>query len=366
MPSSTHVSNANVSVLLQALATPGAGFGTVTLLVDEAQGTGNPLNAGARYQDFASAAEAATAQAASEITAEVEDAIGVAFSQALQPTKVRVCRVDTAGGETYSDALTALESEGLTDLWMLCMDSRVPATQIALSTTIESKAGAYFLFLQADDADWKTAGTAAAWTGASEAYEHSGIAWHSTDAEWGEVALAVRNLAFDPDQTSVGWEKDVANVGAYAAYVTATQRTNMITNDIAVMGTWGSSDFWFDNVVNRNGRPVKEMLTAAWYRARLKERIQTMHQREAAAGRAVLVAQSGMTQLLSVIEGLNADAVAASHFVPGQVVTTPQPITAADISAQRLRAVVEAQVGTAARVFDVDGYFSQTAVVEVA
>ena len=135
-----------------------------------------------------------------------------------------------------------------------------------------------------------------------------------------------------------------------------------IDNNAAVLGTWGSSDYWYDAVRNFEGRPLKEALTAAWYKARVDEAVQTMHQREASFGRAVLVAESGMAQVIGVISGVNATAVNAGHFVPGQVIVTGQPITAADISAQRLRVVVEAQVGTAVRTFTFDSYLSQTAV----
>ena len=363
--SSSHVSNANITVLLQALATPGAGFGVVTHLVDEAQGTGNPLNGGARFQDFASTTEGAAAVVAGEISAEVQLAITAAFSQDLQPASFRVCRVDTGGGESYSDALTLLEAEGLTDLWMLTMDTRVTATQLLLAATVEALGNQYFLLLQASDADWKTAGIAAAMTAAA-AYKYSGVVYHDVATTWADVALAVRNLAFDPDETSIAWEKNVSSVVLYSAFVTATQRTNMLANSIAVLGTWGSSDFWYDGVVSFEGRPLKELLTSAWYAARVSEAIQTLHQRESVAGRVVLVSASGMEQTRAAVESVNATGIAANHFNPGQVVTTPQPITAADITARRLRIVVEAQVGTGARVFNVTANLSQTEVVATA
>tara|TARA_R110000868_G_scaffold11289_8_gene55243 strand:- start:3722 stop:4831 length:1110 start_codon:yes stop_codon:yes gene_type:complete len=368
MPSSSHVSNINHTVLLQALATPGAGFGTVTLLVDEAQGTGNPLKgwtvgpvAVVRYQDFSSADETAAAVAASDITAEVKAFVDVGFMQDKPVEKVRVCRVNTAGGESYADALVALRSEDLTDLWMLCSDLRVPATLVALALAVEAYGGEHFLLVEDDDADWLTAGIPTAWVDVA-AYRWSGVAYHDVTTAAAALAIATRNLAFDADVTSVGWEKDVKGVAAYAAFVNTTERKEAIDNNAAVLGTWGSSDYWYDAVRNFEGRPLKEALTAAWYKARVDEAVQTMHQREASFGRAVLVAESGMSQVIGVISGVNATAVNAGHFVPGQVIVTGQPITAADISAQRLRVVVEAQVGTAVRTFTFDSYLSQTAV----
>lgn len=361
MPSSSHVSNVNHTVLLAALATPGAGFGTVTLLVDEAQGTGNALG-GARYLDFADYSEAQTAQTAGNITAEVLAACNVVFSQQIAPSKFRVCRVDTAGGESYTDALSALELEGLTDLWMLAMDSRTPATQLALAATVEALGGKYALALYEDDADWLTSGRPAAWS-AADAYRWAFVAYHDATTAWPALGVAVRNLAFDPDETSVGWEKDVKGIAAYSTYLSSTQRDNAIDNGIAVMGTWGPYDNWYDGVKNFEGRPMKEVLTAAWFKVRASERLQTMHAREAVAGRAILADSGGMSQFHSVIEGLCSDAVDAKHFVAGQYTITDQPITAADISAEQLRIVVEAQVGTQVRKFNITSNLSQTAVV---
>ena len=369
MPSSSHVSNINHTVLLQALATPGAGFGTVTLLVDEAQGTGNPLKplspgpGNQRYQDFSSADETAAAFAAvpSQISAEVKAMVDVGFMQDKPVEKVRVCRVDTGGGESYADALVALRTQGLKDLWMLCSDLRDPATLVPLAIAVEAYGGEHFLLVEDDEADWLTSGVPAAWSAVS-AFRWSGVAYHDVTTAAAALAISTRNLAFDADVTSVGWEKDVKGVAAYASYVTTTERGYAIGNNAAVLGTWGSSDYWYDAVRNFEGRPLKECLTASWYKARVDEAVQTMHQREAAAGRAVLVAESGMSQVIATIAGVNATAVNAGHFVPGQVIVTPQPITAADISAQRLRVVVEAQVGTAVRTFTFTSYLSQTAV----
>ena len=360
MPSSSHVSNINHTVLLQALATQGAGFGTVTLFVDQA--AGNPLSGGARFQDFFSVDDADAAQVAGEISAGTVDIIDVAFAQRVQPAKFRVCRIDTAGGESHADALTALRAEGLSDVWMLVTDSRTVSEQLNLAAAVETYGGEHACMLQSNDADWLTGGFPGAWS-AIEENVWTAMVYHDSTAEFLDVACAVRNLAFDPDETSVPWEKDVAGVAAYTSYVPPAQRNFAFTNNIAIMGTWGSSDYWVDRVVSQEGRPLKELLTASWYKARVNESIQTMHQRELAAGRAVLVSQQGMSQLVGAIESVNGTAVAAGHFNPGQVVTTPQPITDADISNQRLRATTEAQVGTGARVFTITSNLSQTAVV---
>jgi len=365
--SSSHVPNVSITVLLQSLATPGAGFGTVTLMVDEAQGTGNTLGpvGTVRFLDFADFSEVQTARTSGLITAEVEAAGLVAFSQQPAPSKWRVCRVDTAGTttlETYTSALTALEAEAgvAGDLYGFCMDSRVPTAQIPFATTLEAKK--FALLLQDNDADWKTASDPAAWTSATE-FAKSGHVYKDADSEWLDVGAMVANLAFDPDSQSVPWERRIRGVAAEGTFITATERNNIITNDSALLGTWGSTDFWLDNVVTFDGRPFYERLSADWFEARVSEAIQTMHQRESDAGRKVLVSQSGMAQLVSTVQGVVTTAESAQHFTPGQSVITPEAITDADRTARRLRLGVLAQIGISARLFTITANLSTTPVI---
>ncbi len=288
MASSSHVSNVTVNVTLQALATPGAGFGTVTLMVDEAQGTGNGLD-GDRYIDFADVDEAQTARDAGYISAEVMAACTTAFTLDPAPSKFRVCRVDTGGAETYTSAYNLLLDEAGVqgDLYGFCMDSRTGATQEALGVTIE--ATDHFLYLQSSDAEITAAADTFPTAMADmEEYTQVGGCLHDTDSDWEDVAAMVQWLTPDPDLYSNPGEGDLKGVGDYATFLTATERTNAISNNFGVLGTWGSTDTWLHPMVSFDGRPVYENLTAAWLKARIEERIQTLIQREHQANRKVL------------------------------------------------------------------------------
>lgn len=367
MPSSSHVSNASITVLLAALATPAAGFGTVTLLVPLVT---NSLD-GDPYMDFADFDEATTANGAGFISATTLDACEVAFSQTPIPSKFRVAKVDLAAtdptiADTYAGVISQLRDNPSVsnDLWMICIDSRVDATQITLMTAVEAYDNEIFFLAQVNHTDWDTAAIPAAWTAASAGdVQYTGVVYHDITTEWLDVATACRALAFNPDETSAPWEGEVGGVAAYTTYEGSTARSNLIANHVGVLGTWGSSDSWMDNVVSLEGRPIYEALTAAWYRARVSEAIQTFHQREAQRGRKVLVSPQGMGQTLAVVGGVTATAESLGHFTPGQTRTTPQDITDADRTARRLRIEVEAQVGISARLFNVSAYLTETPVI---
>ncbi len=362
MPSASHVSNITVNVLLQALATTAAGFGTVTFMVDEAEGAGNGLG-GARYMDFADDTEVATALAAAEITAQVAAACNVAFSQPLAPTKFRVGRVDTVAVETYSDAYALLIAEAGVqgDVYAFCADTQVSATIAAFALTIEAS-GKHIYIARSADADWKTAGLPAALTAIDE-YARTIMVYHDVATAWLDIAVATRALAYDADTKSVPWENRMGGVAAYTTFVTDSIRTVMQANDITVLGTWGSTDFWADKVATQDGRPAYERLTADWFEKRVEEAIQTFHQRETEAGRKVLVNLTGQAQIEAVIRGVTDTGEAAGHFTPGQVVITGVAITDADRTARRLQFTVQAQVGIATRLFVINANFSTTAVV---
>ncbi len=370
MPSASHVSNITVNTFLEALATPGAGFGTVTLMVDEAQGTGNPLNTDStptkRYIDFADYAQAQDASDASEISAEVLAACLVAFSQPLAPSAFRVCRVDTGGAETYSSAYTLLLAEdGVQgDLWAFCMDSRDATEQADFAEIIE--ATDHILYLAASEADAKTSGLPAAWLAAWPAMgegAQSGGVYHDVTTEWADVATMCRWLAFDPDLFGKAGEDALSGVGDYDTYVIKTVKDIIQDNNIGVLGTWGSTDYWVSPVVSFDGRPLYDALTARWMEVSIEERVQTLVQREHAAGRKVLVTPTGQRQVGAAIQDVLRVGASVGHFAPGQVVITYPTITDADRSARRLVVNVEAQIGISTINFTFNNYLSTSPVV---
>ena len=365
MASSSHLPNIAVSVSLQALATPGAGFGIISHFVDQAEGAGNALG-GARYIEYADSDAAVTSQAAGDITVQTLDMVQTAFLQPTPPSSFRVVRVNTGGAETLLTARTAYELLGLSNVYCYTAYDRVVANQKQFADSIEADVGVIYI-AQVSDVAWLTAGLPAAW-GAGTSYAtmtQTHLTYHDTATEWSDIAVAARWLAFDPDLTSAPGEGQLGGVADYATFVTETQRgLAQDTNSISILGTYGSTDFWIDNVVSGDGRPFYERLTADWFIDRLSVRLQTMHQREGLAGRKVLVATSGQAQVYAVIKGLTDLAERTGHFTPGQVVISSLAISAADRSAQRLRFTVEAMIGISTRIFNVTANFSTTPVIE--
>ena len=361
---SDHSATISITVTLQSAPGTPAGFGVPTLFVDEAAGTGNGLN-GDRYREYASVAEAEVDEAAGYITSAVVDAMDACFAQTRKVSALRVCRVDTGGGESYSDALTALENAGPTGgIWGLMMDSRSAATQVAFATAVQAKP--YMLFLQSADSDWLTSGLPSGYANLSND-ERTAVVYHDTAAQWADVAWACNRLAFDPDlssQGSVQWECPLLGIDDYSTRLTSAQVANAKANNCAVIGELGSAPAFLDPGVSCTGRAIYEQLTADWFSARLREAMEALVVQQANRGRKILLNTTGQAMVLAKAQEVVQTAIAARHLNEGQVVLTTPPLTSADLDARRIRLEGEAQIAGSARLFVFDLYFTREQVVE--
>lgn len=362
----SHAPTISITVTLDAAPLTPSGFGTPTLMVDQAQGTGNGLN-GARYVEYSSLEDAEADEALGYITAEVLAAITVAFSQPRKVAAFRVCRVNTGGAETYSQALTALENANPTGgIWLLMMQTRTAATQVAFATTVEAKP--YFLILQSSDAEWLTSGIATAYS-SIEDYERTAVIYHDTAAQWADVGWGSNRAAFDPDlpsQGSVQWEAPISGVTAYTTALTPSQVALAKANQVAVLGTMGSSSSFVDPGHNLAGRAIYEMLTADWFAVRLREAMETLVVQQAGRGRKIILNATGQAMVLAVAQQVVDTAIRARHLVDGQVVLDTPPLTSADLDARRITLTGEGQIAGSARLFVFDLYFTRDQVVVAA
>jgi hypothetical protein len=341
----------SITVNLAPAAVTPAGFSALSLLVDQA--AGNPLAGGARYLTFTTLAAAQASQGAGEISATVLAQVAVAFNTSLpRPiTSVRVIRVDTGGGESYANAYNGA---GLTpasylelnpgNVWGLCMDSRTAAVQAAFATAVVAQ-GQHVLFIQSAQADIITGGAPATFVADNR---WAGV-YHSTGTEYADMALLANRSAFDPDIRSVGWNCALQGVAAYPADLTTAEVNFGLGNNWNIIGELGTSTTFLTKGVSSLGRGMHELLTRDWLKVRAEERLATLVQTKSARGEKILVNDTGLQQVAATVNEVFAMAEAAEHVAPTSTskayTISPQSVTAADVTAQRLRVNASAILG---------------------
>lgn len=334
----THERNISVTITLASAPATARGFGTVLGIFD-----GISLD-GDRVRTYSSLSAVEADQTAGFVNAAVVAAATTIFSQIPAPSEIMIGKVNTGGGESYSDALALIEAVD-DSFYGIYIDSRDLADIEPFATTVQAKR--YIFAFQNDAAGWLTAGTASATlTGDERSF---GI-YHDTAGQWSDAAALANRLAFDPDVRSAPWDCPLKAVTAYATALTETQIGNLEDNDMNIGLPYAGETFYIDAGVNMNGRPMYEILTMDWFYARLRERVAQAKVDSAAAGRKLPVNETGQALIAGIAEALLSQGVNAGHF--DDFVVTKPTISAADKAAQRIRISGRAQISVSARLFD--------------
>ncbi len=266
-------------------------------------------------------------------------------------------------GETYSNALTACVAfDG--DFYGVCIDSRSGAVIEALAATIEASSEKRLFAFQSSDADWLTAGLPTAFTDVAGLERPQGY-YHTTDAEWLDVACMVGRLTADPDKTSTPWNGyEVVGVAAYTTAPTAAQRLIAIANNINLMLPFGAATKVIDPGVSCAGRPVYEQLSADWFFTRVREDVALLVTTLANRQEKLPITTTGQSKVKAVVQARYDQAVAVGHLVQPDEDDEPislPAITNADRTARLISVTVRGQVSVSARKFSIPTYFSTDA-----
>ncbi len=348
-----HLDNIQITIILGAVPSSQIGFHPL-LMVDEGAGA-NTLN-GARVVSYTELAGATADETAGFIEAATLEAVRVAFAQRPPPKTVKVGRVDTVGAESYPDAFALIKAAD-PDFYGVAMDDRTDAIILLMSAAIEAESPGKIMVFQSDDADWLTSGLPAALT-ALDTRERSIVAFHTSDVQWADWGWTANRLAFNPDERSVPWDAEVKEVLALSPLPTDAQKAFLDTNNANHGLPYGTANYFVDPGTNQNTRPIYEVMTADWYEIRLQARIADLKVAASARGEKIPIDASGQALILAEINAQFNIGVAAGHFVDGQTVAVAEDITAADITAQRLRFTGQVQSAASARLFQFTFNFS--------
>jgi len=332
-----------ITLRLQAPGVTGAAFGTMLILVDEADGTGNDLN-GERFVSYSSTTDTATAATAGYITTDTKALVDLAFSQSPAPSSVLVGRVDTASAETYPDGLTACLAAGAV-FYALAIDSTTAAVQVAVGTAVEALEG-YIFALASSDADWKTTGVPAAYSTVSgleqvAAFYHDAptAATGRPDIAWLASWLNVAN----PDSQSAPSNVKVVGISALTTDLTAAQAAFVLANGCNYVARYGPTTLnvaWTGQMLST--RPAYERLSADWVRSRLETAIINVMASQITLGRKLPMNAAGQGLIVAAASQVLQQGVDAGHFRSADdggddFTFAGESITTADITAQKLR-----------------------------
>ncbi len=348
-----HLDNIQITINLAAVPSSQLGFNPL-LMVDEGAGA-NTLD-GDRVVSYTDLAGATADNVAGFISAATLEAVRVSFAQRPPPQTVKVGRVDTVGAETYPVAFALIKADD-PDFYGVAMDDRTDAILLTMSALIEAESPGKIMIFQSDAADWLTTGLPAALT-AIDNRERTIIAYHTTDAQWADWGWLTNRLAFNPDERSVPWDAEVKEVLALSPLPNDTQKGFLDSNNANHGLPYGTSTYFVDPGLSQNTRPIYEIMTADWFEIRLQARIADLKVAASARGEKITIDASGQSQILAEINTQYALGVAAGHFLDGQTTVVAEAITAADITAQRLRFTGQAQFASSARIFQLTFNFS--------
>lgn len=361
MAGANWLSSIPITIVLGTSPPSRQGFGTGLFLVD--QDAGNSLN-GARTMTFANYTEAQAANTAAYISASTLEVMRVGFSQQPAPANIKVGYQDTGGSETVAAAIAAIRAAD--DNWYgLSIYSRADADIVSAANTIEAITDSPKIFVaQSDDASWLDAGLPAGLSTLS-GKERTGLLYHSSDAQYGDLAWLVSRLVWDPDTKSAPWSGQLREVAAITA-ITSTQRDAIVTNKANVALPFSSANAYVNPGQNMNGRGFYEIISGDWLKARLTEDISYLKLQHTDRGEKIIVDSTGQAKILAILVTRLQQGEEVGHFVRGQTRATAETITTEDVLARRLRFKVEAQVAADAISFPITIYLQQTALAEAA
>ena len=339
----THNPNVQTLVNLEPLPRALVSFTTVAIMVDQATSSLN----GDRIRSYTSSVDVQNDVTAGFLSASVGQGLTDAFAQANTPSVIKAIRVNTVGGETYDAVPLAAADLVDSDYYAVVIEPRTDTEILAIPAAVESYPRSLQTFVQSDDADWLTAGYPAG-LAALEGRERTSVMFHDTDSEWLDLCYAAQFFTFDPDQTSAPAPyQQISEVLDLATAITPAQRLAALGNDANLMLDFYGFNKIMGNGTTTNARQPNEIVTADWFKATTEQGFATLLVQAAARGDKISVDPIGQARLATVITDTFDRGVEIGHFVDGQIALTNEPITAADITAERVRFSVRAQTQTA-------------------
>lgn len=372
---STHDDLIEIDINLASLSQGRATLTNVLVLQDDVTPGGGRVATFTSLEAVQADVLAGNLDATSEEIARVFFAQGKPSTGEGHPEQILFGEVDLAGSsETAAEALDAVIAEGAQFTFVL-YESRDVTRQAALAVDIEAKATAasnpiyLILGLQDDDVDWFTPGIPAAWTSVED-FEYTVMYFHDDNAadavsdRLDAAQFGFSGAGFSPDDFANGWNAPVVEVDLLGTPKhTQAQKQFLRDNNANTARPFGTrTDLQVDPGKTLAGRPVDHIVSTIWMRTRVAEAVADAIVETAERGSKITVDPDGQEVLAAAIEGITELGIEIDHFLAATPLIRLE-ITAADITAQRLRFEQAIQWSTGVRRVGVNLFFDAQAVV---
>lgn len=359
----THDDLITINVTFAPATLAAASLTTILVLLNDA----TPL--GGRVAEYTTEEAVAADVVAANLPAEANQIASIMFGQTTtRPERILFGQVDkTVGLETGADGLDACIAAGAQFYGVIYAD-RDPSRQVALAVDVEAKtsAGIYLLLgLQDDDPDWWTTGLPAAWTGIAD-FERTVLYYHDDNAadassDYLDAAHFANRLSWDPDERGVKWNSSVQQVDPLTTAPTQAEKDFARANGANLCLPFSPTTNSFVALAETMAlRPVEHVVSADWARVRIQEAVSTLIVERSELGLALDVSEAGQALIGAAIEGVLRQGVDVKHFLDYQL--NPEPISAADISAERVRFSGYIQWSTGIRRVSINLFFDAQAI----
>jgi len=360
----THNPTVLVNVTLAPPPTPTAGFGGVAWFIPEPVGFGGDWLDDELFLDFVSAEGVAAALTSNFIDANTANVLTRAFAQNPSPERLRVVTAAASGANLIPEynAMKAAPNGGL--VYWIAVGGAVTATapaRVALANA--ARADGRQTSMVSSEAQLLSVPLGGGPLAGVELVEGLTLYYHDAPLTAGiEIIHPAGRLALDPDARSFGF-RGAANVPGLVTGLTDAQRATAVANNVNTALRYGGVPTFVHPATTTIGRPILELLNADWIKARAQEALIDQDTQAAARGDLIGVDIEGQALTSGVISNLLERAQALGKIVPGQILVTLPPITAADIAAGIIRVNAAVQTTTEVRrfIFNVD--LSRSAVV---
>lgn len=250
-------------------------------------------------------------------------------------SQIWIGKVDTTAPQTYVEARTAIEADGLLG-YFWTIQSRADAVVAAFGVFNESKRTIYVG--QSASADALTSGFPAALSTIAE-FERTLLVYHDTATEVYDVALVAACGSPDPDTFSPTWSQRLSGVASYATALTDGEATFALANNFNLLQPFeNQTEFFSAQGLNIAGRPLYEIVTEDWFVQRTREDIASTIIKISTDDKAKFPLDEEGQGIIEAIIQDRVDQGAGTHFKAGQVYFEPYALTASDIDSGILRA----------------------------